>query len=571
MKDQEMTEDLKKKKGWVVKLFLFFAFFLGLVTLVSCTKAFTSSSDKANIIYSYLYGQDSASEEDKTAYLDDILSAANTAGYPVPSTTYTDKYLSVEFDYDNVLSDSADEDGAYTVEAFPTPVEVTYGDSTTAVLSKPQEWIENYVIGTEELTEDEKETIFGKSVMTTINVGSKITPTSSETALQLYQDSFQSIKAVALFGGLDSEKEITLWANYDEWFVEAQTDSNIGYANMPTSAFVSYFKSEANTIASNNLAGLNTSGEGGMYGHAGSKIYIENKTWGEAFTQYGFLEGLLVWPIGWMVNYFDSSFVSLGTGWSEFFAILVVTLIVRSVIVLTSIATNSSQNKMTAIQPEIDALKAKYPNAETNKEEKAEMSKETMVIYKKHKIHPLMPLLLLVVQLPLFICVWSALQGSAELSSGNFFGIDLTTSMSNAMLGSSTNSTIYTQVLAITMFVVMSVAQVLSMLLPQTFQSWKSKKFVNATAKVQPSSQNFAKYMSLGMGVVVIIMGISLPAAMSMYWFFGAIMSIIQTLVTEYFAKRKRHKNMKGGDTLSALRRSKHHSEPLKSIRSSRG
>lgn len=102
----------------------------------------------------------------------------------------------------------------------------------------------------------------------------------------------------------------------------------IGIASAPSNAFVTYYKQVLNTAISSNRAGLNTSGTGGMYGQEGNKIYIQNKTWGQAFSEYGFLEGLLVWPIGWLVNTFVDLF-GAGSGWAELAAIFLVTLIVR--------------------------------------------------------------------------------------------------------------------------------------------------------------------------------------------------------------------------------------------------
>ena len=63
MIEQEATIDKpeEKKRKAIKRIFLFFAIFVcGLLFLSSCTKAFTSDSDKANQLYVQMYGQDSA-------------------------------------------------------------------------------------------------------------------------------------------------------------------------------------------------------------------------------------------------------------------------------------------------------------------------------------------------------------------------------------------------------------------------------------------------------------------------------------------------------------------------------
>jgi membrane protein insertase Oxa1/YidC/SpoIIIJ len=48
-----------------------------------------------------------------------------------------------------------------------------------------------------------------------------------------------------------------------------------------------------------------------------------------------------------------------------------------------------------------------------------------MALYKRNKIHPFGQFIVLIFQFPIFICVWSALQGSAALSSGEFLNMRL--------------------------------------------------------------------------------------------------------------------------------------------------
>ena len=54
-------------------------------------------------------------------------------------------------------------------------------------------------------------------------------------------------------------------------------------------------------------------------------------------------------------------------------------------------------------------------------------------------------------------------------------------------------------------------------------------------------NQSQMKMMSNVMLIMIIVMGISLPSAMGVYWLVSALISIIQTLITQKIIKRKKN------------------------------
>lgn len=587
MIEQEATIDRpdEKKNKTIKRIFLFFVVFLfGILFLSSCTKAFTSDSDKANLIYVQMYGQDSSDESNYdestktltqkgdfskkgTNYLQSLANGTysqNIAAIAVPNQKFLD-YISIGYTVDFTTS-------------VPTinPIKLDNNASLTDGLSKPQAWLNENLLASND--EDAMSSIFGEEIYHAVRKAEKrdgdgwtSLDFSSKDDIEYFVSCFQSAKAVSVFGGYVDGK-VTLWGNMDTWFVSCRDE--IGIENAPSDGFVTYYKTIMNNAISNNRAGLNTSGTGGMYGQEGNKVYITSKTWGEAFSEYGFLEGLLVWPIGWLTNSLVELF-GAGTGWAELGAIALVTIIVRLILVVFSIFTSRSQSKMTELQGEISEIQAKYPNAKMDVNEAKMMRMETNALYKKNGVKPWLMWVQLIIQFPLFICVWAALQGAATLSSGNFFGIDLTESMSSVILNSSGSVGTGARVLATIMLIIMFLAQFFSMMTSQWFNKWKTNKFVKK--KPIPTSDNavdpnkMTKYMTIIMMVFMIFMGISLPAGMSMYWFFGALITIVQVFITEAIASHDRHKKNIGGSngtdaSLAEMRRSKHH----QSIRSSR-
>ena len=132
---------------------------------------------------------------------------------------------------------------------------------------------------------------------------------------------------------------------------------------------------------------------------------------------------------------------------------------------------------MQELQPEIAKIQAKYPNSNTNNYERQRLAAETQALYKKHKINPFTSIIVMIVQFPIFICVWGAMQGSAILSSDSVLGLNLSTSISSVLTTwsnwSNPASGVWT---ALGLFLLMAGAQTVAMLLPQWLQKAKKQK-----------------------------------------------------------------------------------------------
>ena len=173
------------------------------------------------------------------------------------------------------------------------------------------------------------------------------------------------------------------------------------------------------------------------------------------------------------------------------------------------------------------------------------MAQEMSKLYKKHKINPFGALLVMIVQFPVFICVWGALQGSASLSSDSLFNLHLSDSI-NTVLFNGANWGNGSALTALILFLLMAAAQVISMLLPQWIQKRKRKNVASLGKNpAQTEQQNRMKMFTYIMMAMIIFMGFTLPSAMGVYWFVGALFSIGQTFVIELI---NNHKNKKKGN-----------------------
>ena len=293
----------------------------------------------------------------------------------------------------------------------------------------------------------------------------------------------------------------------------------------------------------------------GNYGSENKAITLEKVTWKEAWGKGGkLIEGLVVYPVAWMIDQFALIFAggknaspstiqeAYLSGVPQILSILIVTIIVRLFIFLVTFKSTLSQKKMTDLQPELARIQQKYPNANTNQSQKQRLAEEQMRLYKKNKVNPLSQLLVLIIQFPIFIGVWGAMTGSAVLSTGKFLDLHLSDSIWNTLkLGPKGHAGWWT---ALVLIILMSAAQFFSMKVPQWIQKIKTKKVsrlgVNPAQKQQNKTANIVSYVMLAM---IIIMGFTLPAAMGVYWFVGALVSLIQTLFTQVvFTGNKKRK-----------------------------
>ena len=347
-----------------------------------------------------------------------------------------------------------------------------------------------------------------------------------------------------------------LWENWDDLnkqLREMTQDPAQGITidDLPTNDYITLYKRDMNSLVSSYRSCIAIKeGDYGYYGYANGLEYrnheligakngkvattIQVKDWGYAWKK-GFLEGLLIFPIAWLTETFVSAFKSMhmSGGAPQLLAIFVITFIVRSLMLLVTFKQTASSAKMQALQPEIAKIQNKYPNANKNNYEKQQMAMEMNKLYKKNKINPLGSLLMMIVQFPVFICVWGALQGCASLSSDSLFNLHFSDSISGVLFNGA-NWANGSAVTALILFLLMAGAQVISMLLPQWIQKMKRKKVASLGKNpAQNDQQNKMKMFTYIMMAMIIFMGFTLPSAMGVYWFVGALFSIGQTLIIE--------------------------------------
>jgi YidC/Oxa1 family membrane protein insertase len=119
-----------------------------------------------------------------------------------------------------------------------------------------------------------------------------------------------------------------------------------------------------------------------------------------------FITKPMFWSIDWLYRHVGNFGI----------AILLITVIVKLIFFPLANKSYASMAKMKAVQPEMAAIRARYPD------DKMKQQSSLMELYKKEKINPLAGCLPIVIQIPVFFSLYKVLFISIEMRHAPFFG-----------------------------------------------------------------------------------------------------------------------------------------------------
>jgi YidC/Oxa1 family membrane protein insertase len=114
---------------------------------------------------------------------------------------------------------------------------------------------------------------------------------------------------------------------------------------------------------------------------------------------------LFLW-LNWVNDHWTNNY-----GW----AIILVTLVINLALFPFRLSSLKSARKMQKLQPQIQAINAKYKNIGIRDPRKAEQNQEVMALYKKEGVNPVGGCLPMLVQLPFFYAFYRVLSNAIEL------------------------------------------------------------------------------------------------------------------------------------------------------------
>lgn len=207
--------------------------------------------------------------------------------------------------------------------------------------------------------------------------------------------------------------------------------------------------------------------------------------------------------------------------------ILIVTLLVKLALYPLTTKSIKAQKSLTELQPKLEAIKKLY------KDNQQMLAQETMKLYKENKVNPFGSCLPLLIQIPVFLALyWVLRQG---LTSQDF---------SSLYAFVKNPGTIHTITLGL---IDLKNPSVILAVLAGAAQFWQSKAMMTKSppknagegAKDENMMAAMNKQMLYIFPIMTVIIGIKLPAGLSLYWFLSTVLTALQ----QHFIFKKHAKN----------------------------
>jgi YidC/Oxa1 family membrane protein insertase len=193
-------------------------------------------------------------------------------------------------------------------------------------------------------------------------------------------------------------------------------------------------------------------------------------------------------------------------------AIILLTVVIKLLFYPLTKKSFESMRAMQKLQPEMAKLR------EQLKDKPEEMNRATMELYKRHKVNPLGGCLPMLLQLPVFVGLYSALQNAIELRHAPFIGW-ITDLSAPDRLGS-----IQLPFVEHAGIPVLTLAMGVSMFI----QTWMTP------SAADPAQQRIMMIMP----VMFTFMFINFPAGLSLYWLVNNVLTIAQQYVINRTPRR---------------------------------
>lgn len=190
-------------------------------------------------------------------------------------------------------------------------------------------------------------------------------------------------------------------------------------------------------------------------------------------------------------------------------SLIIISLIIRLIAFPFTKKTAMQSEMMKKAQPELNRIQSKYKNKQ-DQESLTKQSQEMMAIYKKYNISPMSGCLFSMLQLPLFIAFFEAVQRTPAIFEGKFLGLQLGTT---PVVGFGTSAMIAYIILMI-------------LISATTFFSFK----FNFEDNTLDSSMKMMPVMMVGM---IIIMALFMPSALGIYWITTNLFTIVQNIAVK--------------------------------------
>ncbi len=196
-------------------------------------------------------------------------------------------------------------------------------------------------------------------------------------------------------------------------------------------------------------------------------------------------------------------------------AIIIITILIKFILWPFSKQALKSQKIMQELQPKIEEIKQRLGN------DKEKLAMETMKLYRENKVNPLSSCLPLLIQLPFLIAVYQAFRiGLTEEHFEILYPFVRNPEHLNPIAFGFLNMSTPNFLLALMAGLAQYVQT--SMLMN------KKPELKNKDAKDEAMLASMNKSMQYFMPFLTILIGMSLPAGLTFYWFLTTVLTVLQ-------------------------------------------
>jgi len=227
--------------------------------------------------------------------------------------------------------------------------------------------------------------------------------------------------------------------------------------------------------------------------------------------QHGFQEPSDVISLGWFG--FISKLLRDGIifihgvipnyGW----AIVLLTIFLRIILFPLTYTSSKSMAKMQTLQPKLKAIKKKYKNYKRDPEQRKQMNAETMELYRREKINPASGCFPMLLQMPILFGFFTLLRTTIEVRHEPWILWIQDLSLKDPLY-------------------ILPIAMGLTQIVVQ---------------KLSPTSADAnQKKMAYIMPVFFVLICLSLPSGLTLYWFISNLLMIVQQKITNNLISKKK-------------------------------
>ena len=232
----------------------------------------------------------------------------------------------------------------------------------------------------------------------------------------------------------------------------------------------------------------------------------------------GLWEFLFVKPLAWLILSLGKLVNNLGI------SLIIIGLLIRIILLPLTIKSGKQTINMQKAQPEIEKIEKKYRNRTDNDALMAK-SQETMLVYNKYKVNPMLGCLLSFIQLPLFFAFLQAVERVPAIYEEKLFGFNLGTSPLKGIQNGN-----YLYIILILLIII------------ATYFSFKQT--LNNTPQSNEEAAKQMKIMVYVMLFVISYASLTLPTALAFYWIITYAFIAIQNIIINP-KKKKKNKSSK--------------------------